>query len=169
MLMLPVQVLLENTDFQGDMGVTAHFPFQHCAARSHKTWATLVEKCTNSGACVPESTGVRHTSKCQHFQWWGAHTPLNFDVLMARCTWGGGGQGQSLIRRNLNGVGNWIHSPLLFMVNRGNPHSSFPWKNSSHHEDSFTTGGSLVHQKYVFLLLNVLLPWCVAKVVTYTD
>lgn len=37
MLMLPVQVLLENTDFQGDMGVTAHFSFQHIAAESHKT------------------------------------------------------------------------------------------------------------------------------------
>lgn len=37
MLMLPVQVLLENTDFQGDMGVTAHFSFQHIAAGSHKT------------------------------------------------------------------------------------------------------------------------------------
>lgn len=37
MLMLPVQVLLENTDIQGDVGVTAHFPFLHVAAGSHKT------------------------------------------------------------------------------------------------------------------------------------
>lgn len=37
MLMLPVQILLENTDFWGDTGVTAHFPFQHVAAGSHKT------------------------------------------------------------------------------------------------------------------------------------
>lgn len=42
MLMLPAQILLENTDFQSDMGVTAHFPFQHIAAGSHKTWATVV-------------------------------------------------------------------------------------------------------------------------------
>lgn len=37
MLLLAVQILLENTDFSGDMGVTARFPFQHLAAGSHQT------------------------------------------------------------------------------------------------------------------------------------
>lgn len=35
--MLMLQVLLENTDFWGGMGVTARFPFHHVAAGSLKT------------------------------------------------------------------------------------------------------------------------------------
>ena len=55
---------------------------------------------------------------------------------MAGCTWGGGGQGQCPIRRNLSGAADRIHSPLksIYGEHVGNPHSNFPWKNPSQRE-----------------------------------